>query len=86
MGRKHRLEASLVLKRSIVIDGLKTSVGMEEPFWTAFKEIAVINKMPIRGLASQIKKDYRTNNLSSAIRMFVLNHYRGAWGERKGGP
>jgi predicted DNA-binding ribbon-helix-helix protein len=84
MRRKHRLEPSLVLKGSIVIDGSKTSVGMEEPFWTAFKEIAAINKMPIRGLVSQIKNDDRTNNLSSAIRLFVLNHYGGPCGERKG--
>jgi predicted DNA-binding ribbon-helix-helix protein len=74
--RKRSLGRSLISKRTVTVDGHKTSVGMEEPFWTAFKEIAAIKKMPIRALLSEIANSERPANLSSAIRLYVLKCYR----------
>jgi predicted DNA-binding ribbon-helix-helix protein len=66
---------SLVIKRSIVIKGRKTSISLEDDFWRAFKEIASARGLRLTELVGTIASD-RTGNLSSAIRLFVLNHYR----------
>jgi len=67
---------SLVVKRSIVIAGHKTSVSLEHEFWTGLKEIAGERDITLSDLAATIDSDRRHGNLSSAIRLFVLNHYR----------
>jgi predicted DNA-binding ribbon-helix-helix protein len=74
--RKRGLGRSLISKRTVAVDGHKTSVGVEEPFWTAFKEIAAIKKMPIRDLGHERANSERSANLSSAIRLYVLKYYR----------
>jgi predicted DNA-binding ribbon-helix-helix protein len=74
---KRVLGKSRVLKRTVAVDGHKTSVSMEESFWTAFREIAATRQIPIRALVFEIANSERSTNLSSAIRLFVLNHYRG---------
>jgi predicted DNA-binding ribbon-helix-helix protein len=66
---------SLVVKRSIVIGGHKTSVSLEHAFWKAFKEIAVLRNMTLSELVMSIDAE-RNGNLSSAIRLFVLEFYR----------
>jgi predicted DNA-binding ribbon-helix-helix protein len=68
------METSIV-KRSIVVGGHKTSVSLEDPFWDAMKEIASLKGMTLSGLISQIDTDRDHINLSSAIRLFVLDHY-----------
>lgn len=68
---------SQVVKRSIVIAGHKTSVSLEEAFWKGLKEIAASRDMTLSDMVSQIDSDRRHGNLSSAIRLFVLDHYRG---------
>ena len=68
---------SFVAKRSVVISGHRTSVSLEEPFWEALKEIAAGRKQPIAELIAAIDKERAGNNLSSAIRVTVLQHYRG---------
>jgi predicted DNA-binding ribbon-helix-helix protein len=68
------MEASVV-KRSIVVGGHKTSVSLEDPFWDAMKEIAALMRMTLSELISQIDTDREHSNLSSAIRLFVLDHY-----------
>jgi predicted DNA-binding ribbon-helix-helix protein len=68
---------SQVVKRSIVIAGHKTSVSLEEAFWKGLKEIAANRDMTLSDLVSQIDSERRHGNLSSAIRLFVLEHYRG---------
>jgi predicted DNA-binding ribbon-helix-helix protein len=65
-----------VLKRSLVIRGHKTSVSLEDPFWNAMKEIAGLKGMTLSELISQIDTSREHSNLSSAIRLFVLDHYR----------
>ena len=67
---------SPVVKRSIVIAGHKTSVSLEDAFWTGLKEIAGGRGMTLSELVALIDQDRRHGNLSSAIRLFVLDHYR----------
>src|SRR3954447_26295465 len=67
---------SLVFKRSIVIASHKTSVSLEDAFWNGLKEIAASRNMPLSDLVSQIDSQRQHGNLSSAIRLFVLDHYR----------
>ena len=67
---------SQLLKRSIVIAGHKTSVSLEDAFWSALKEIAATRKIPLSDLVSTIDNERKHGNLSSAIRLFVLDHYR----------
>ena len=67
---------SPVVKRSIVIAGHKTSVSLEDAFWTALKEIAGGRDLTLSELVASIDHDRRHGNLSSAIRLFVLDHYR----------
>jgi len=68
---------SPVVKRSIVIAGHKTSVSLEDAFWSGLKDIATSRSMTLSELVATIDHDRRHGNLSSAIRLFVLSHYRG---------
>jgi predicted DNA-binding ribbon-helix-helix protein len=80
---------SPVVKRSIVIAGHKTSVSLEDAFWKGLKEIASGRNMTLSDLVASIDGGRRQGNLSSAIRLFVLDHYRaqaGGNGSREAGP
>ena len=70
------MKKSLVLKRSIVVGGHKTSVSLEDEFWAALKEIAVRHRVTLSDLVGSIDSQRQHGNLSSAVRLFVLNHYR----------
>ena len=67
---------SQIVKRSIVIAGHKTSVSLEDAFWTSLKEIAKGREMTLSDLVASIDIDRRHGNLSSTIRLLVLDHYR----------
>ncbi len=67
---------SPVVKRSIVITGHKTSVSLEDAFWSGLKDIATARNQTLSELVAAIDGDRRQGNLSSAIRLFVLDHYR----------
>jgi predicted DNA-binding ribbon-helix-helix protein len=67
---------STVLKRSVVVAGHKTSVSLEDAFWFAFREIADRQNMTLSELAAAIDSGRQHGNLSSAIRLFVLDFYR----------
>jgi predicted DNA-binding ribbon-helix-helix protein len=67
---------SQIAKRSIVIDGHKTSVSLKDAFWTTLKEIAHERGVTLSQLIAIIDKERRQGNLSSAIRLFVLGRYR----------
>lgn len=67
---------SPVIKRSIVIAGHKTSVSLEDAFWKSLKEIAGGRDATLSDLVASIDSERRHGNLSSAIRLFVLDHYR----------
>lgn len=62
--------------RSIVVGGHKTSVSLEDEFWDALREVSYSRQLPLCSLAAKIKAERPQNNLSSAIRLFLLNHYR----------
>jgi predicted DNA-binding ribbon-helix-helix protein len=65
-----------IVKRSVVIDGHRTSVSLEPAFWEVLKEIAERRSLSINKLIAEIDRG-RTGNLSSAIRVFVLRTVRG---------
>jgi predicted DNA-binding ribbon-helix-helix protein len=67
---------SPVIKRSIVIAGHKTSVSLEDAFWKGLKEIAIGRDQTLSDLVAEIDTGRPHGNLSSAIRLFVLDHYR----------
>ena len=67
---------SSVVKRSIVIGGHKTSVTLEDAFWSGLKEIAHAQDTTLSELVAKIDETRRQGNLSSAIRLFVLEHTR----------
>ena len=67
---------SLVVKRSIVIAGHKTSVSLEDAFWKGLKEIASDRELTLSDMVAAIDSGRPNGNLSSAIRLFVLDFYR----------
>jgi predicted DNA-binding ribbon-helix-helix protein len=67
---------SSVIKRSIVIDGHKTSVSLEDAFWDDLKEIAHTQQATLSALVAKIDQTRQHGNLSSAIRLFVLEYFR----------
>ncbi len=71
---------SPVIKRSIVIAGHKTSVSLEDAFWKGLKDIAIARHVTLSDMVASIDSARRHGNLSSAIRLFVLNHYRSSGG------
>src|SRR3954471_19769410 len=71
---------SSIVKRSVVIGGHKTSVSLEDPFWTDLKTIAHAQHVTLSALVAQIDDAREQSNLSSAIRVFVLLHFRLASG------
>ena len=76
---------SPVVKRSIVIAGHKTSVSLEDAFWKGLKEIAGGRDMTLSDLVAAIDSERQHGNLSSAIRLFVLDFYRNQLSDDKDG-
>jgi len=69
---------SPIVKRSVVINGHKTSISLEEAFWTEIKAIASEKNTTISDLITGIDRDRQADaaNLSSTLRVFVLKHHR----------
>ena len=67
---------SAVTKRSVVIGGHKTSVSLEEPFWSEVRAIAEAEQITVSNLLRRIDRERSNANLSSAIRVYVLEHVR----------
>jgi predicted DNA-binding ribbon-helix-helix protein len=80
---------SPIAKRSLIIGTRKTSITLETPFWEVLKEIAASETLTPGQLVARIDADRQHANLSSAIRLYVLDHYRrlaeGAAGGGNGG-
>ena len=75
--RRERPIKSLVVKRSVSIHGHNSSVSIEGAFWNALKEIAVAQNISASALVSKIDSERgATTNLSSAIRVYVVEHFR----------
>jgi len=64
-----------VSKRSISISGHSTSLWIEQEFWDALKEIAKSRGTTLADLVAEVDTT-RGNNLSSALRVYVLNYFR----------
>src|SRR5271166_6295805 len=71
-----KLMKSPVVKRSIVLAGRKTSISLEEAFYNGLKDIAMERRQTLSALVGAINADRQLGNLSSAIRLFVLNQYQ----------
>ena len=63
------------IKRSVTVAGHRTSVTLEGAFWDSLKEIADVRNQSINMLIAEIDKQ-QPENLSSAIRVFILGHYK----------
>ena len=67
---------STINKRSIIISGHKTSVSLEDAFWRGVKEIASSQGATLSEMVAVIDSGRNHGNLSSAIRLFVLDYFR----------
>ena len=67
---------STIIKRSIIVNGHKTSFSIEDQFWAALKSIAAERKLTLSQLVSTVDDNRKSGNLSSALRVFVLSQYR----------
>jgi predicted DNA-binding ribbon-helix-helix protein len=67
---------STVKKRSIVVDNHKTSVSLEDIFWDCLRQIARERATSLSKLIGMLEAERNGGNLSSTIRVFVLDHYR----------
>ena len=67
---------SAIVKRSVVIAGQKTSVSLEDSFWAALKELAREQNVPLCDLITSVNAQRSVGNLSSTLRLFVLEHFR----------
>jgi len=67
---------SPIIKRSVVVGRHKTSISLEEAFWSGLKEIAQAQAASVAQTVTEIDTTRQQGNLSSAIRLFVLGHIR----------
>ena len=67
---------SSVIKRSVAIAGHKTSVSLEDAFWQDLRKIANAQQATLSNVVAEIDKKRKNGNLSSAIRLFVLDQVR----------
>jgi len=67
---------SPIVKRSIVLGGHKTSVSLEDAFWRGLKDIAYGQHVTLSNMVAEIDRSRQQSNLSSAIRLFVLDRLR----------
>jgi predicted DNA-binding ribbon-helix-helix protein len=74
---------SQIVKRSIVIGGRKTSISLEDAFWQSFRQIADQRQLALSELAGEIQASNEGGNLSSAIRLFVLDYHRDQYAKGK---
>ena len=75
-GLVYNVREFAVVKRSVVVGGHKTSVSLEDAFWTSLKDIAMRRGLPLSTQLDAIDRTRKTANLSSAIRLFVLDYFR----------
>ncbi len=65
-----------VVKRSVIVSGQKTSVSLEDAFWSSLKDIATRQGLSLSQQLAIIDAHRHTGNLSSAIRLYVLDYFR----------
>jgi predicted DNA-binding ribbon-helix-helix protein len=67
---------SRVVRRSVIVSGQKLTFNLEEAFWKGLKEMAAWRDMSLADLIATIDNESNSDDLPSAIRLFVLNFYR----------
>jgi len=65
-----------IAKRSLSVAAHRTSISLEDAFWTGLRDIAALRGIAAAALVAEIDRDRGGANLSSAIRVFVLTFYR----------
>ena len=76
MDQRERVKKTFVIKRSILINGHKTSLSLEDEFWRGLHEVAHDKNTTVPRLVEEIDRTTNNCNLSSAIRVFVFNYFR----------
>jgi predicted DNA-binding ribbon-helix-helix protein len=71
-----RSTGSSIKKRSILIWDSPTSISLEDKFYEALADIARLRQTTVADVVTLIEGEQREGNLSSAIRVFVLEYYR----------
>lgn len=66
------------VKRSFTIGGHRTSISLEAPFWEALKAVAADERISVAKLIARIDAGRQDSGLSSAVRVWILAHYREA--------
>jgi predicted DNA-binding ribbon-helix-helix protein len=74
------MRSSVIIKRSVIVNGHKTSISLEDAFWSEVKAIASEKHTTISELLTNIDRDRQGANLSSALRVFVLKHHQSTLG------
>lgn len=64
------------VKRSFSIGGHRTSISLEPPFWSALKDVAARERLPLAKLVGMIDKNRGESGLSSAVRIWLLTYYQ----------
>jgi predicted DNA-binding ribbon-helix-helix protein len=86
MSTEHAVEQrttnSRIIKRTIIRNGHKSSVSLEDQFWDCLREIAKSKKLTVSKLVEEIDHHRSSYNLSSAIRLFVLEYYQKSFSDR----
>lgn len=72
------MRSDTIKKRSMLIGGRRTSVSLEDLFWQSLREIAAARDATLKKTIETIDDERSQTNLSSAIRVYVLRHYREA--------
>ena len=67
---------STIIKRSVVVSRHRTSISLEDAFWRDLRDIARAQGSTISELVEEIEGGRQHGNLSSAVRLFVLEHFR----------
>ncbi|HEY1944146.1 MAG TPA: ribbon-helix-helix domain-containing protein [Roseiarcus sp.] len=70
-----RADSAAVIKRSLTIAGHRTSISLEDAFWTRLKSVAKTREKSLSALIAEIDASRGEANLSSAIRVFVLESF-----------
>lgn len=65
-----------ILKHSVRVQGRKTSITLEPAFWDVIREAAKTRHMTVAALISQVDRERKSGNLSSALRLFALSLYK----------
>lgn len=67
-----------IAKRSLTVAGHRTSISLEAPFWSALAEIAAHKRTSVAAIVATIDRTRPVGiNLSAAVRVYVLDWYRG---------